>query len=138
MSERGRGAAGGVRRAVLTAAIASLTVLASSCGAARGGSAGGTEEAAVMVHVDNRSWSTMHLYVLSDGQWNSLGQLSSQATADYQIPRSMLAGARLIRLAADPVGSVQAYLSDEIHVLPGDVVEWKLADQPQFSSLSVH
>lgn len=138
MTERGRSEAGDPRFALHATAIALLALLASSCGAARGGSAQGTEDAAVTVRVDNRSWSTMHLYVVSDGQWNSLGQLSSQATADYEIPRSMLAGARLIRLAADPVGSVQAYLSDEIHVLPGDVVEWTLADQPQFSSLSVH
>lgn len=89
------------------------------------------------VSVRNDAWSTIHVYVVAGGQWESLGVVASQTTEDYVVTRSMLGSRREIRLVADPVGSTQGYFSDPILVEPGDRVEWTLRENLSLSSVFV-
>ena len=126
------------RGMLLVAAIA----LAASCSAFQRGPENGPARATydsdpVMVRVENRAWSTMHVYVVAGGQWESLGQVSSQGSDTYQIRSGLLGTNQEIRLAADPVGRVEAYFSDPILVQPGDEVEWTLQNNLALSNVMV-
>lgn len=98
---------------------------------------GGEEPRELTVHVKNNSWSAIHVYVVASGQWESLGVVASQNTADYAVSRSRLGGRGEIRLVADPIGSTQGYFSDPILVEPGDRVEWTLQNNLSLSSVFV-
>lgn len=123
--------------AVLVAALLGVT----ACGIGRGSDDGqprpNYRDNPVTLEVENRSWATMHVYVVSGGQWESLGQVTSQTTESYELSSSMVATSDEIRLAADPVGSTRAYLSDPVLVRPGDRVSWTLQNNLSMSSVMV-
>jgi len=98
---------------------------------------GGGERAAVTVNVRNLAWKNIHVYVIAGGSWESLGVLSSQDDTTYEVSRTLLGGRREIRLAADPVGSREGFISDPILVEPGDRVEWTIQDNLALSSVFV-
>lgn len=131
LSRRGAGA---VRAPPLMLVL--VLALTAACSTARGGQDGGSSpfsDHPVRVEVENRNWSTMHVYVLAGGQFASLGQISSQNTREYEVPASVMGNRKEIRLAADPIGSREAFISDRILVEPGDVVSWTL-NQPLIHS----
>lgn len=116
--------------------------LATACAATSRGPENGPPRASyesdpVTVQIENHAWSTMHVYVLAGGQWKSLGQVTSQGSGVYEVPPGMLGSREEIRLAADPVGRVEAFLSDPILVRPGDAVEWTLQNNLALSSVMV-
>jgi hypothetical protein len=141
------GSAAGLRRhavrlpAVL-ALVAAGALLAGACASA-GGKQVSPEEAAareapVTLLVKNYNWNTVHVYVVGAGVSVSMGQLTSMGTATYEIPRSVLASDRSIRLIADPIGSRRAYISEPVLVSPGDQVEWTINNLLVHSVISVH
>ena len=126
------------------AGLIAVVLAASACGAfgRQPGapdpvSDGGEQPRDFAVQVTNNSWSAIHVYVVAGGQWESLGLVASQNTADYEVSRSRLGGRGEIRLVADPVGSTQGYFSDPILVEPGDRVEWTLQNNLSLSSVFV-
>lgn len=92
---------------------------------------------AVLV-VRNRSWSTMHLYLLVAGQRFSLGMVTSQSERSFEIPPTAFANERDLVFMADPVGSVLAYVSDPILVQPGNRVRWTLQKRLSQSSVFIY
>lgn len=129
-------------RPALTAGVGIILLAATAACATGGGDGnGGSEDARdrpVTVEVENQSWNTVHVYVLAGGQYQSLGQLSSQNTERYGIPRGMLGQRKEIRLAADPIGSRGAFISDRIFVEPGDAVSWTLTEPLAHSRVFVN
>lgn len=118
-----------------------LLALAAGCATGRGDDDGGSADGRdrpVTVEVENQSWNTVHVYVLAGGQYQSLGQLSSQNTERYEIPRAMHSQRNEIRLAADPIGSREAFISDRIFVEPGDAVSWTLTEPLAHSRVFVN
>ncbi len=103
------------------------------------GAAGDTSmrDAPVTLFVRNYNWNTVHVYVMGAGQNLSLGQLSSMDTATYVIPRSILASDQSVRLIADPIGSVQGYISEPVFVSAGDRIEWTINNALSQSVISV-
>lgn len=129
------------RRILRLLAPAVLLVTLAACGlfGRQPGEAGpGSEEKpGITVEVENLAWKNIHVYAISGSSWTSLGVLSSQDEETYELPRGFVGGRREIRLAADPVGSNQAYISDPIQVEPGDVVGWTIQDNLALSSVFV-
>lgn len=127
------------RAARALAPVILLALVGVACASARGGDEGSSSasspyhERPVTVSVENQSWNTIHVYVLAGGQSRSLGQLSSQNTATYEVPPSIMGSREEIRLVADPIGSREGFISDRILVRPGDSVSWTLA-QPLIHS----
>lgn len=121
--------------------LAAALLAATACGIGRGSDDGqprpNYRDNPVTLEVENRSWATMHVYVVSGGQWESLGQVTSQTTESYELSSSMLGTSDEVRLAADPVGSTRAYLSDPVLVRPGDRVSWTLQNNLSMSSVMV-
>lgn len=128
-------------RARLAAFSALLLAVASGACATAGGGGDGDEnfnDRPVHVEVENQSWNAVHVYVLAGGQYRSLGQISSQNSARFEVPRGLLGGRKEIRLAADPIGSRDGFISDRILVEPGDVVSWTLTQPLAHSRVFVN
>lgn len=94
-------------------------------------------EAPVTLVVRNYNWNTVHVYVMGGGQTVSLGQLTTMDRATYVIPTSLLVSEQSVRLIADPIGSVQAYISEPVFVSPGDRIEWSINNVLAQSVISV-
>ena len=128
----------------LAALLTAVVVATSACGGfgRQPGSANPVmereeEPQEISVQVRNNAWAAIHVYAIMGAQWESLGVVSSQNTADYTIPRGMIGGRGEIRLVADPIGSTEGYFSDPILVEPGDRVEWTLQNNLALSSVMV-
>ena len=100
-------------------------------------SRGEAQEAPIRVKATNLAWKNIHVYAIAGASWQSLGVLSSQGEETWELGVTLTAGRREIRLAADPVGSRRAFISDPILVEPGDLVEWTIQDNLALSSVSV-
>lgn len=127
---------GPLSRALLTVMLALAAGACFASGSGRGGNVSYTDNP-VTVEVKNQSWSTVHVYLLTGGQYSSLGQLTSQNTEQYEVTARMMSGRHEVRLAADPVGSNQGFISDPIVVNPGDLVSWTLTEPLSHSSVMV-
>lgn len=123
-------------------ALAGVLAGVVAAGCATGGAGAGRDEAdrrdaPVTLFVKNYNWSTVHVYVIALGETISMGQLTSMDTATYMLPRSVLGGARQIRLLADPIGSRTAFMSEPVLIEAGDRVEWTIQNQLSQSSVMV-
>lgn len=75
------------------------------------------------VQVENRGFSDRTIYVLrSGGDRLRLGFVTGNSTETLAIPAYVLNSAGTLRFIADPIGSREAPVTQEISVRPGDVV----------------
>ncbi len=100
-------------------------------------SPGATDGPQITVQVRNLAWKNVHVYVIAGANWRSMGVLSSQGEETYRLPRDLMGARQEIRLAADPVGSRHAFISDPVQVEPGDRVTWTIQDNLALSSVFV-
>lgn len=101
-----------------------LVILAAMVCAACGGRAtlGGENETTVL-EVVNRATLDMNIYAVSGaGGRERLGTAGSLRTTRFTIPQRLVAPALSLRFLADPVGSAETHFSEEVPVIPGDVV----------------
>ncbi len=101
--------------------IALLAVLVAACGPASR-QARGPEPAQTTVRVENHNFLDMNVFVLRGGQRIRLGMVPGTSTRVLVIPQSMIFGSTSLRFLADPIGSRQTPISDDIVVRPGDQV----------------
>lgn len=131
----------GPRARLAALSLLLLAAASGACATSGGGESGGSgsfNDRPVHVEVENQSWNAVHVYVLAGGQYQSLGQISSQNTDRFEVPRGLLGGRKEIRLAADPIGSREGFISDRILVEPGDVVSWTLTQPLAHSRVFVN
>lgn len=124
---------------VLAPAALALTVAACGLFGRQPGTDGAdrSERTAVTVKARNLAWENIHVYAISGASWQSLGVLSSQEETTWELSSSLVGNRREIRLAADPVGSTDAFISDPILIEPGDRVEWTIQNNLALSSVFV-
>lgn len=84
-----------------------------------------TEDSIVLV-VRSAIRGSARIYVRNDGHRTRLGRVIGGQTAAFRVPPEVIAGARRLRIVADPVGSRGPYTSELFSVMPGDSVEWSL------------
>jgi hypothetical protein len=75
----------------------------------------------LVVEVHNNNYLDVVVYALRTGGRMRLGTVTGKCDATLEI-RSAVAAADGIRLEADPVGSLETYVTDLIYVPPGTVV----------------
>jgi hypothetical protein len=75
------------------------------------------------VRVKNQNVLDMNVYILYDSQRIRLGFVPSISTRVFVIPDYLVTGVRSLRFLADPVGSRQTPISQEITVSPGEELE---------------
>jgi hypothetical protein len=105
------------RFALLASLLAAL--LLSACGSAReqAGDPDGT-----FVHVTNRNWVSMEIYVVGQSQRVRLGRISSGQSKRFTIPGHLLSGATPLRFEMESSGAQRDVLSEAFVVAPGDEV----------------
>ena len=91
----------------------------------------------VLVQVTNHNVLDVNVFAVGGSQTARLGTVSTNATQTFEIPRGLFVSTGL-RLLIDPVGSVQGMLTEEIQVLPGDVVSLNVMPILSASTTSVH
>ena len=117
-----------MRRFMLVAAA----VLATACAKAATSTSTGTLDPAAdsvpdatygTLRVDNQAFNDMTIYVIEQsGARSRIGTATGNTTTTLRIPNRLLGGARTLRFQADPIGGRDAPISQEITVIPGEVV----------------
>ena len=75
------------------------------------------------LEVDNQAFNDMTIYVIEpSGQRSRIGTATGNSKTTLRIPARLLGGARTLRFQADPIGGTQTPISQEITVVPGEVV----------------
>lgn len=74
------------------------------------------------VRVDNRNLLDMTIYVLENSQRIRLGTVTSLSTSVFKIPNDLVPAITTLRFLADPIGGMEAPISEEITVAPGEQV----------------
>lgn len=99
-----------------------LGLTAAACSSGRPGNVDPNAPAAV--EVDNRNFADMTIYVVrTGGDRLRLGLATGNSTRTFAIPNYVLSGgSQTLRFLADPVGSSEAPITEELTVLPGDTV----------------
>ncbi len=125
------------RRCTLVTALA-LSTMAAACAANPGHSAAPSpQQARTTVEVTNNNWSDMVVYAVLRGTRFRLGLVTSMSSRTLDFPRNVtLAGTRL-KLAADPIGSREIFVTQSIDVTPGQYVEFNIQNHLAISSYAV-
>lgn len=97
-----------------------LLTLAACASAGRRSAAPAAAE--TTVRVQNQNWLDMNIYVVRSGQRIRLGMVPGASTRVLTIPANLVFGSTSLQFLADPVGSRQTPISNEISVHPGDQV----------------
>jgi hypothetical protein len=98
--------------------------------------AGGGNEA-IRIEVRNDNFLDVTVYVLPDGVSHRIGDVTGSSSATLDVPARLIFAATSMRLLVNPIGSREAYLSEEILVSHGDLIRLHVASQIQMSSWSV-
>jgi hypothetical protein len=98
--------------------------------------AGGGDEP-IGVEVRNDNFLDVTVYVMPDGVSHRLGDVTGSSSATLEVPGRLIFAATSLRLMVNPIGSREAYLSEEIFVSPGDLLRLNVASRIQMSSWSV-
>ncbi len=86
--------------------------------------------------VENRHWANVTVYILRGHSRVRMGTVNSMDSQEFVVPGILVGRVVDLRLVADPVGG-QPYISEEILVGPGDVIDFRLANILVQSSISV-
>lgn len=86
--------------------------------------------------VENRHWSDVTVYVLRGNARVRMGTVTSMNTVRFVFPAVLVGQVTDIRLMADPVGN-EPYISEPVTIGPGDLVEFRLANNLTHSSIWV-
>ena len=89
-----------------------------------------------LLSVENRHWSDVTVYVLRGNARVRMGTVTSMNTVRFVFPAVLVGHVTDIRLMADPVGN-EPYVSEPVTVGPGDLVEFRLANNLTHSSIWV-
>lgn len=91
----------------------------------------------VQVYVENGNWLDVEVYAVRGVSRIRLGTVRSQEGRFFELPVHAVGAGQQVRLLADPIGSRQALSSGVVMINPGDIVEWRLRNALNQSSLSV-
>jgi hypothetical protein len=75
------------------------------------------------VHVENRAFLDMTVYVIGDdGNRQRLGTVTGNTDQEFVIPEYIIGPANTVRFLVEPIGSNRAPISDSLPVQPGQTV----------------
>jgi len=126
-------------RTAAMAAIAIGTLSVSACATTEGIAQYEDELAnrTSTVRVSNNNWSEVTIYLVRPGMRARLGSVSSMSTADLRIPRALMTPGSNIQLVARPLASNRGYVSQNIHIMPGQRINLRVENSINLSSYSI-
>jgi hypothetical protein len=89
----------------------------------------------IAVHVINRNWIDVMVYVSHGGVRTRLGLAVASTTTDFSVPLRLLGAGREYRLQGHPVGVPTEISTETLVGQPGDNVTWQL--EPVFAQSTV-
>ncbi|MFL5402358.1 MAG: hypothetical protein ACJ8BF_06030 [Gemmatimonadales bacterium] len=96
-----------------------------------------TDRRRVGVAVESHNWNDITVYLITGGLPQRLGMVTALSKATFDFPSHRLNTSTGVRLRALPVAG-RAFTSDNILVLPGQVITWTLENNLSASSFSVY
>jgi hypothetical protein len=97
----------------------------------------GPDRRRVGVEVQSHNWSDVTVYLMSGGLPQRLGMVTALGSATFDFSSHRLNSSAGVRLRALPVAG-QAFTTETILVLPGQVISWTLESDLSRSSFSVY
>jgi hypothetical protein len=118
-----------MRKVALLAALLAI----GACAKASTSTAGGTvspdvaesvpDETHATLRVDNQAFPDMAISdIESSGMRSRIGTATGNTITTLRIPSRLLGGVRSLRFQADPIGGSRAPISEEITLVPGEVI----------------
>lgn len=95
-----------------------------------------TIESPTRVYVTNNNQLDIRVFAFNNTQSIPLGTVSSFTTETFELPTAILARG-LVRIMADPIGEVTAYLTDIITFGPGQDIEVTIQNNLQLSTYTL-
>ena len=129
-----------VRVGGVTLVCAALLVMDTGCGLFSSRHRDSTKtnpRSPVRVEVESRNWNDITIYLITGGLPQRLGMVTALGNATFEFSAHRLNTSGDVRLRALPVAG-QAFTSETILVLPGQVITWRLENDLDKSSLSVY
>jgi hypothetical protein len=107
----------------LTVVAAMIAGVAACSHAAKHAGDGDDVRLTTRVHVENRAFLDMNVYVISDGGGRTrLGTVTGNTDQDFVIPDYIVGPANSVRFLVQPIGSNRAPISNSLSVRPGQTV----------------
>ncbi|MGH7632050.1 MAG: hypothetical protein ACREOF_22160 [Gemmatimonadales bacterium] len=91
----------------------------------------------VEVRVQNRSWSDVAIYLMSDGLVQRLGIATAVGTTSLWVSEGLLGHSNDIRLLSAPIGSNASHRTETLLLRPGQLVQLTLENNLGLSSWGV-
>jgi hypothetical protein len=129
-----------MRVAGMTLVCAALLAINSGCGlfsSRHPTSAKPVARRPILVEVESRNWNDITVYLMAGGLPQRLGMVTALGSATFKFSAHRLNTSGDVRLRALPVAG-QAFTSETILVMPGQVITWRLENDLDASSLSVY
>lgn len=112
-----------VHLAKLVAVVAMLATVAACSHATRQTRDNEGGQATTRVHVENRAFLDMNVYVIGDGgNRQRLGTVTGNTDQEFVIPDYIIGPANTVRFLVEPIGSNHAPISNSLSVQPGQTV----------------
>ncbi len=80
----------------------------------------------VTVKVENRNWLDMRIYAIVGGFAHRLGTVGSFRSEEFKLRKGWVGPSDMIRMVAVPIGSRAVNYAQEVLVVPGDFVEYRI------------
>jgi hypothetical protein len=85
------------------------------------------QAAPVSVNVTNNSQSAMEIFVVGNGTSYHMGSVAPGIPRSFELPPGMVAAGGHVRFLAQASGAGPRVSTDEVMVVPGDVVDFEIA-----------
>ena len=87
----------------------------------------------VTVKVENRNWLDMRIYAIVGGFAHRLGTVGSFGSEEFTLRKGWIGPSDVIRMVAVPIGSRAVNYAQEVLVVPGDYVEYRIENSLSLS-----
>lgn len=122
-------------RTLLVPLVAGL--LASGCASSRPATGPQPAQVRTTVQVTNHNWADMVVYAIHNGLRVRLGMVTSMTTRHLPVPRNLTLSGGDFRLAVDPIGSTQGFVTQPLQIRPGSRIEFNIQNNLPISTYSV-
>ncbi len=95
-------------------------------------------DAPLTIQVRNNNWSDAVIWAVQGGRRIRLGEVVSHQEKTLKVPRSALTGTGRIRLLVSLIGSRERFVTEDLYVDPGSVIDLQLQNHLAISSWSVY
>lgn len=122
---------------------AALGTAATACSAPRPDMTAAEPEPASMnsegfsLILNNRHYLDVNVFVHHDGQASRVAMVTGSSSSAVVVPRWMLGKGGVIRLIAEPIGEYSSYVTDNLVIQPGQIVELNVENAIARSNYSV-